>query len=171
MRGSKTPWAASRDNDRTTTKTPASPGSFAFPHGYLGRVKRQALGGAHRGPVAPGRQRRTIRFIQLLLALFAIGLFVFAGYSLGRATGFDQGKRANEIDAPREPSVGQAAVLSLVGLIALGGASLLGGPGGVRIPTPARLDDLAGRAESVAVQKAEEAASEVSSEGSSATRV
>ncbi len=128
--------------------------------GYLGDVKRAALGGAHRGPVAPTRQRRTIRFIQLLLVLFAVGLFVFAGYSFGRAAGYDDGRRAEQIDAPSEPSVGQAIVLVVLGGVALGGASLLGVGGAVRIPTPARLDDLAGRAESVALQRAEEAAAE-----------
>ena len=124
-------------------------------------MKRAALGGAHRGPVAPTRQRRTIRFIQLLLVLFAVGLFVFAGYSFGRQAGYDDGRRAGEIDAPSEPSLITAVVLVVLGGVALGGASLLGGPGGaVRIPTPARLDDLAGRAESVALQRAEEAAAD-----------
>lgn len=128
--------------------------------GYLGDVKRAALGGAHRGPVAPTRQRRTIRFIQLLLVLFAVGLFVFAGYSFGRAAGYDDGRRAEQIDAPSQPSLVQAIVLVVLGGVALGGASLLGAGGAVRIPTPARLDDLAGRAESVALQRAEEAATE-----------
>ena len=36
-------------------------------------MKRQMAGGAHRGPVAPNRQRRTIRFVQLLLVLAAAG--------------------------------------------------------------------------------------------------
>ena len=122
-------------------------------------MKRAALGGAHRGPVAPSRQRRTIRFVQLLLVLFAVGLFVFAGYSMGRATGYDDGRRAGEIDAPREPSMVQTVVLIAMGSIAVGGAFMLGA-GTVRIPTPALLDELAGRAESVALQKAEEAAAE-----------
>ena len=130
-------------------------------------MKRAALGGAHRGPVAPTRQRRTIRFVQLLLLLFAIGLFVFAGYSLGRATGYDDGLRAGEIDAPREPSTIQSVVLVTIGAIALGGAFLLGSGDTVRIPTPALLDELAGRAESVALQKAEEAAAERPSEPTS----
>jgi hypothetical protein len=123
-------------------------------------VKRAALGGAHRGPVAPTRQRRTIRFVQLLLVLFAVGLFVFAGYSFGREAGYEDGRRAGDIDAPSEPSVVQAVVLLVLGGVALGGASLLGAGGAVRIPTPARLDDLAGRAEAVALQRAEEAAAE-----------
>lgn len=123
-------------------------------------MKRAALGGAHRGPVAPTRQRRTIRFIQLLLVLFAVGLFVFAGYSFGREAGYEDGRRAEEIDAPAAPSLVQALVLVILGGVSLGGASLLGAGGAVRIPTPARLDDLAGRAESVALQRAEEAAAE-----------
>ena len=124
-------------------------------------MKRAALGGAHRGPVAPTRQRRTIRFIQLLLVLFAVGLLVFAGYSFGREAGYKDGLRAEEIDAPSEPSLVQGVVLVLLGGIALGGASLLNAGGGaVRIPTPAALDDLAGRAESVALERAEEAAQE-----------
>ena len=123
-------------------------------------MKRAALGGAHRGPVAPTRQRRTIRFIQLLLVLFAVGLFVFAGYSFGRRAGYADGRRAEQIDAPSAPSRVQAVVLVILGGVALGGASLLSAGGTVRIPTPARLDDLAGRAESVALQRAEEAAAE-----------
>ena len=123
-------------------------------------MKRAALGGAHRGPVAPTRQRRTIRFVQILLIGFAIGFFVFAGYSFGRAAGYEAGTRAGEIDAPAEPSAIQGIVLVALGGIALIGGKLLDAGGAVRIPTPARLDDLAGRAESVAVAKAEEAARE-----------
>ena len=90
--------------------------------------------------------------------LFAIGLFVFAGYSFGRSAGFDAGTRAQEIDAPAEPSLTQGIVLVVLGSVALVGGMLLDAGGAVRIPTPARLDDLAGRAEAVALQKAEEAA-------------
>jgi hypothetical protein len=93
--------------------------------------------------------------------MFAIGFFVFAGYSFGREAGYEDGRRAEEIDAPSEPSPVQGVVLILLGAIALGGASMLNAGGGaVRIPTPAALDDLAGRAESVALQRAEEAAQE-----------
>lgn len=90
--------------------------------------------------------------------LFAIGLFVFAGYSFGRSTGYDAGARAEEIDAPAEPSLTQGVVLVVLGSVALIGGMLLDAGGAVRIPTPARLDDLVGRAEAVALQKAEEAA-------------
>lgn len=129
-------------------------------------MKRAALGGAHRGPVAPTRQRRTIRFVQTVLVLFAVGLFVFAGYSFGRAAGYEAGIRAGEIDAPAEPSLVQGVVLVVLGGIALGGGMLLNAGGAVRIPTPARLDDLAGRAEAVALARAEGAATESADEGS-----
>ncbi len=104
--------------------------------------------------MAPTRQRRTIRFVQTLLILAAVGLFVFSGYSFGRAAGYDAGRRAGDIDAPREPSTVQALVLVALGGVALGGGLLLSGDGSVRLPTPARLEELAGRAESVAVEKA-----------------
>src|SRR5688572_4168252 len=114
------------------------------------------VGGAHRGPVEVTRQRRTIRFIQLLLVVTAAGLIAFAGYAYGRVDGYEAGQRAGEIDAPRPPSVVQTVVLVVLGAIALGGAALLQDGATVRIPTPARLDDLAGRAEQTAIEKAEE---------------
>lgn len=132
-------------------------------------MKRAALGGAHRGPVAPTRQRRTIRFVQTLFILFAVGLFLFAGYSFGRAAGYEAGTRAGEIDAPAEPSVVQGVVLVVLGGIALTGGMLLNAGGAVRIPTPARLDDLAGRAEAVARARAEEAATQPVDERSEQT--
>lgn len=120
-------------------------------------MKRAALGGAHRGPVAPARQRRTIRFIQLLLVLFGIGLFVFAGFALENVAGFDARTASGDIDAPRQPSLVQPVVLAAIGSIFIAGAVLLGGRT-VRVPTPARLEELVGRAESVAVERAEEVA-------------
>jgi hypothetical protein len=93
-----------------------------------------------------------------MLVLIAAGLLAFAGYSWGRADGFDDGRRAGEISAPREPGMGQTVVLGALGLGALAGAFALGGPGGVRIPTPARLEELTGRAEAAAVERAERAA-------------
>ena len=124
-------------------------------------MKRQMTGGTLRGPLGLRRQRRTIRFTQLLLIVIAAGLLLFAGYSWGRSSGYDAGRRAGAIDAPAEPSSIQTVVLALLGASALGAALLLqGGPESVRIPTPARLDELAGRAESAAVQRAERAASE-----------
>ena len=121
-------------------------------------MKRSMAGGAHRGPVAPTRQRRTIRFIQLLLVLTAAGLLAFAGYSYGRADGYDAGKRAAEIDAPREPSQIQTVVLVVIAAIAFAAATMLQENSTVRVPTPSRLDELAGRAEQVAIEKAEEVA-------------
>ena len=120
-------------------------------------------GGAHRGPVAPTRQRRTIRFIQLLLVLTAAGLLAFAGYSYGRADGYDAGKRATEIDAPREPSQVQTVVLVVIAGLAFAAATMLQESSTVRVPTPSRLDELAGRAEQVAIEKAEEVAKSQSS--------
>lgn len=113
------------------------------------------VGGAHRGPVEIRRQRRTIRFVQLLLVLTAAALIAFAGYSFGRVHGYEAGSRAGDIDAPRPPSVVQTVVLVVLGAIALGGAALLQDGGTVRIPTPAKLEDLAGRAEQTAIEKAE----------------
>jgi hypothetical protein len=55
-------------------------------------------------------------------------------------------------------------VLTVLGAGALVSALLLqGGSETVRIPTPARLDELAGRAEQAAVQRAERLASEKNS--------
>jgi hypothetical protein len=110
-------------------------------------------GGAHRGPVAHSRQRRTLRLMQILLAVAAAGLFVFAGYSWGRAAGFDAGRRAGDIDAPRRPGAFQVVVLVVLGAGALTGAWLLGGPDTVRMPTPARLDELTGRAQRAATER------------------
>lgn len=126
-------------------------------------MKRQMAGGAHRGPVAPTRQRRTIRFIQLLLVLTAAGLLAFAGYAYGRADGYDAGKQASAIDAPREPSPVQAVVLVVLAGVAFGAATLLQENSTVRVPTPSRLDELAGRAEKVAIERAEEVAKTQSS--------
>lgn len=118
-------------------------------------MKRSISGGAHRGPVGIDRQRRTIRFVQVLLVLISGGLMMLAGYSYGRVTGYDDGRKAGAIDAPKEPSIVQTVVLVTLGGITIGAAGLLGGPGGVRIPTPARLDELSGRAEEAAIERAE----------------
>lgn len=117
-------------------------------------------GGTHRGPLGLRRQRRTIRFVQILLIVAAAGMLLFAGYAWGRSSGYDAGTRAGEIDAPRRPSGAQTAVLAVLGLTALAGAVILQGDGTVRIPTPARLDELAGRAERQAIERAEKAADE-----------
>ena len=108
--------------------------------------------------MAPTRQRRTIRFVQVLLVLIAAGLVAFAGYSYGRSDGYEAGQRAGEIDAPREPSGTQTVVLVVLGAAAFGAALLLQDTSTVRVPTPAKLDELAGRAEKVAIERAEEVA-------------
>ena len=95
----------------------------------------------------------------MLLVAIAAALLLFAGYSWGRIRGYDDGRNATEIDAPSRPSAVQVVVLSLLGAAALGSAVLLQGRDGlVRMPTPARLDELAGRAEGAAVERAEAAA-------------
>ena len=111
-------------------------------------------GGAHRGPVGATRQRRTIRFVQVLLVIVACGLIVFAGYSWGRASGFDEARKADALDAPREPSRVQTLVLALLGAGAIAAAFALQDGSGVRLPTPARLEELAGRAENTAIRRA-----------------
>jgi len=99
-------------------------------------MKRQAVGGAHRGPVAPGRQRRTIRFVQILLAIGCLALIAFGIFSFADRT------------------TEQAVVLIVIGALSGGAAYLLADGPSVRVPTPARLDELAGRAERVAIEKA-----------------
>ena len=122
-------------------------------------MKRAIGGGAHRGPVAHSRHRRTIRVVQGLLVLIASGLLLFAGYSFGRVSGFDAGRRAEALEAPRRPSGTQTAVLLVLGVGAFGAALALQGDGSVRVPTPARLDELSERAEAAAVERAERIAS------------
>ena len=94
----------------------------------------------------------------MLLLVAAAGLLVFAGYSWGLVAGYEDGRNAGAIDAPREPSPWQPLVLVVLGGIAIRGAFALQDSSGVRLPTPAALDDLAGRAEHAAIQRAEEAA-------------
>ena len=118
-------------------------------------VKRGMVGGAHRGPVAHSRQRRTLRLVQGLLVLIAAGLLIFAGFALGRSRGYDEGREAGDLGAPAEPSLAEVVVPALLGLGSLAGALILQGQGGIRMPTPARLEELAGRAEQAAIEKAE----------------
>ena len=108
------------------------------------------------------RQRRTLRFMQGLLVVLAAALLMFAGYSLGRVTGFDAGRRSGTVGAPRKPPVAEPIVLVVLGVAAFGAAFVLQGDTGVRMPTPARLEELATRAEGVAVERAEKIASEES---------
>jgi len=117
-------------------------------------MKRSVGGGATRGPVGVRRQRRTIRLVQALLVLLAAGSLMFAGYSLGRRDGVNDARSASALDAPRSPSVVQTVVLVALGIGALTGALLVQGEG-VRVPTPARLEELTGRAEAAAAARAE----------------
>ncbi len=119
-------------------------------------MKRAAVGGAHRGPVAVSRQRRTLRLVQGILVLLAAILFIYAGYSWGRSSGFEAGRQAADIDAPRRPGAGQTIVLTVIGGSILLAAFLLQSGGVLRSPVPARLDELAGRAEDAAIARAEE---------------
>ena len=119
-------------------------------------MKRSMGGGAHRGPVAPARQRGAIRLVQMLMVILGAGLLVYAGYSLGVASGYRSGRRAGDLGAPAPPPFTQTLVLAVLGAGSLGAAVSLQGPGGVRIPTPARLEELAGRAEAAAVSRAGE---------------
>lgn len=105
------------------------------------------VGGAHRGPVGPGRQRRAIRLVQGLLILIAAISLGLAGYSYGERAGIAKGARSGGIDAPREPSLAQSIVLGVIGLGAFTVTLLLQASGGVRFPTPARLRDLEGTGE------------------------
>src|SRR3990170_472636 len=124
-------------------------------------MKRGMSGGAHRGPVQPTRQRRTLRFMQILLVLISGALMVLAGYSWGRVDGFQDGRREGNIEAPSSPSMVQTVVLVALGGITIGAAALLQDrAGGVRMPTPARLEELAGRVESAAIERAEKVAEE-----------
>jgi hypothetical protein len=120
-------------------------------------VKRSMGGGSYRGPVGLLRQRRTIRFVQISLVIVAAAFLMYAGYSQGRVSGFEQGRRANSIGAPKAPSQSKSVVLVILGLGALLPAVLLQGQGGVRLPVPARLEELTGRAESSAIERAEAA--------------
>lgn len=110
-------------------------------------------GGSARGPVAHSRQRRTIRFMQGLLIAMAAALLLFAGYSWGRSAGYEEGLAAGDIDAPSAPSTTQTVVLVLLGAGSLAGAFLLQRDGVAVVPTPAKLDTLAGRAEQAMIEK------------------
>ncbi|MDQ3963130.1 MAG: hypothetical protein M3277_04345 [Actinomycetota bacterium] len=116
-------------------------------------MKRGMGGGAHRGPLGLRRQRRTIRFVQLLLLAIGLGLAAFALASVS-----DIGQRPQPGTLARPGSVAQAIVLGVLAAGAWAAAWLLADGRGVRIPTPARLDELAGRAEEAAISKAATAA-------------
>ena len=80
--------------------------------------------------------------MQGLLVLVAAGLLVFAGFSLGRAAGYEAARSADEFDLPPKAATTQAVVLGILGLGALAGALALQTDAGVRLLTPARLEQL-----------------------------
>lgn len=85
--------------------------------------------------------------MQGLLVLAAAGLMLFAGYSWGRAAGLEEAVGVQEsLDAPRSPSAAQVVVPALLGLGCLAAAFLLQAEGGVRLLTPARLEEMQERA-------------------------
>lgn len=92
--------------------------------------------------------------IQGLLVLIATGLLMFAGYSLGEAAGFEDGRRAESLDAPAKPSGSQTFVLALLGLGTFAAALLLQTEGGVRLLTPKKLLELerSGGSEPIAME-------------------
>jgi hypothetical protein len=120
-------------------------------------VKRSIGGGSYRGPVGILRQRRTIRFVQICLIAIATALLMLAGYSQGRARGFEEGRLLHSVGVAAAPSTSKTVVLAILGVGFLGAALLLQGREGVRMPVPARLDELTGRAESTAIERAETA--------------
>jgi hypothetical protein len=101
-----------------------------------------------------------LRLVQVLLVLIAAGLLMFAGYALGKSAGYEDGRSADDLGGPTKPGVLETLVPGLLGLGALGAALALQGSGGPRMPTPARLDELAGRAEDAAIGRAEKVAEE-----------
>jgi len=107
--------------------------------------------------VDASRQRRTIRLVQILLVLISAGLLMFAGYSFGRVSGYRSARSGAVFERPRPPSPAQPIVLTILGGIAIAGAAALQQGSSVRMPTPARLDELAGRAEQTALERAEKA--------------
>jgi hypothetical protein len=113
------------------------------------------VGGAYRGPVGFGRQRRTIRIVQVLLVLIAGGLLVFAGYSMGQSSGYERGQKSDELGAPSKPGVSQTIALTILGLAFLGGAFAIQSEGGVRLLTPARLRDMELRGEGAPIRMEE----------------
>lgn len=112
-------------------------------------------GGAHRGPLGLRRQRRTIRFVQVLLIVFGVGVAAFAVSTVGRT-----GTEPQPGTLARAVPLSQPIALGVLALCAWIGAWLLADGRGVRIPTPARLEELATRAEDAAIQRATAAASE-----------
>jgi hypothetical protein len=101
-----------------------------------------------------------LRFVQGLLVAVGLALLLFAARQWARSSGFDDAA-VNRAGGPTPPSATEVVALALLGIGALASARALQGPGGIRIPTPARLEELAGRAEAVAVERAEQAATSI----------
>ena len=118
------------------------------------------LGGAHRGPVALDRQRRTIRLVQIILVLVAVGLIVFAGSSFLEVVDYEAPSGGASFERPRAPSLVQPVVLALLGAASMAVAASLGLGRTVKLPTPARLEEFVGRAEGAAIERAELTAQE-----------
>lgn len=99
--------------------------------------------------------------MQVLLVLIAVAILVMAGYSAGRQRGYEEGRRATrEFETPPESSSADTIITALLGVGLILAAIYLQTREGVRMPTPARLDELAGRAENEAIKRAEAAAAE-----------
>ncbi len=118
-------------------------------------MKRGMGGGSYRGPLGLRRQRRTIRFVQVLLVVIGLALATVALVSVG-----DVGDRPDPATLAATDSIARPIVLGSLALSAWFAAWLLADGRGVRIPTPARLDELAGRAEDAAIARAESAATD-----------
>jgi hypothetical protein len=99
--------------------------------------------------------------MQVLFYAFALGLFAFAAYSIAEVSGFE---RAAGFDAPAAPTWGRAIALGILGAVSLGAALVLRDGHSVRIPTPARIDELADRAEATALERARAIAEEQSAD-------
>ena len=95
--------------------------------------------------------------MQGLFVLIAIGLVVLAVSSVG-----DLGDTGSAFDAPRERSILQPIVLGVMAVLSVAAAFALQDGKTVRIPTPARLEELVGRAEATALERAEAIAKEQS---------
>jgi hypothetical protein len=100
----------------------------------------------------------------VVLVLVAAGLLMFSGFSLGRSSGIEAARHSDGLTPVKPPSIVQTATLGALGLVALAGALSLQGSG-VRIPTPARLDELTGRAQGAFEEKAEKVLADERSRG------
>lgn len=84
-----------------------------------------------------GRQRRTIRLVQLLLVALGAGLLFFSGYSFAGKDGGDE-----DLDAGRSTPMSQVVVTAMLGIGGVAAALALQTEGGVRLLTPAKLREM-----------------------------